>query len=168
MAGVPNNIVVGPATLKINGTDVGFTQGGVSLRKSNEFVDVDADQLAGVARKVQTFERMFLTTTMLEAVINNMRDVMNEPAGNKRSGSHLDFGHSSPAAQEYELTVIGDAPLVGSLTVRTYVFYRAVSVDEVEHLIGSRDAPSVLPVGFELLKDTDHDSKFGYFIDSVS
>lgn len=161
-----NNIIVGPASLSIDGTDVGYTQGGVSLRKSNEFVDVDADQLAGVARKVQTFERMFLTTTMLEITLTNMRNVMNEPSGNERTGSHLDFGHSDPVASEYTLTVTGDAPTAGGFTTRTYTFYRAISVDEVEHLIGSRDAASVLPVGFELLKDPAKDSKFGYFIDS--
>jgi len=161
-----NNIVVGPASLSIDAVDVGYTTGGVSLRKSNEFVDVDADQLGGVARKVQTFERMFLTTTMLETTATNMRNVMNEPSGNLRTGSHLDFGHSSPTAQEYELTVTGDSPTAAGFTIRTYTFYRAISVDEVEHLIGSRDAPSVLPVGFELLKDPAKDSKFGYFIDS--
>lgn len=161
-----NNIIVGPASLSIDNVDVGYTQGGVSLRKSNEFVDVDADQLAGVARKVQTFERMFLTTTMIEMTLLNMRNVMNEPSSNSHSGSQLDFGHSDPVAQEYELTVVGDAPTPAGMTVRTYTFYRAISVDEVETLIGSRDSASILPVGFELLKDPAKNSKFGNFVDS--
>ena len=160
--GDQNNIIVGPASLSIDSVDVGFTQGGVSLRKANEFVDVDADQLGGVARKVQTFERMFLSTTVLEATATNIKNLMNEPAANL-IGSQLDFGSGDPAAQEYELRVTGDGPSAGT---RTYTFYRAISVDEVEHLIGSRDAPSVIPVGFELLKDPAQGNKFGYFVDT--
>lgn len=156
------NIIVGSASLKVNGVDVGFTQGGITLRKSNEYVDVDADQLAGVARKVPTFERMFVTTTLLEATRDNMQNVMNEPDSNK-SGSHFSFGSGDPVTREFELTVTGDGPDGGT---RTYTFYRAISVDDIEHLIGSREAPSVIPVGFELLKDPDNGNRFGTFVDA--
>lgn len=156
-----NNILVGSASLKINGTDVGFTQGGISLRKTKEFVDVDADQMAGVARKVCTFERMFLSTVLLEATRLNMLRVMNEPTANM-SGSQLTFGASTPVSQEYQLTVTGNAPNSGT---RTYTFWRAISVDDVDHLIGSRDAASTVPVGFELLKDPTHANSFGFFVD---
>jgi hypothetical protein len=160
--GNQNNIIVGPASLSIGGIDVGFTQGGISLRKQTEFVDVDADQLGGVARKVATFERMFLTTTLLEVTRSNMQQLMNEPASNL-DGTSLAFGTGDPAATEYSLTVTGDAPSSGT---RTYTFYRAVAVDEIEHLIGSRDNPSVLPVGFELLKDPSNGDRFGAYIDT--
>lgn len=157
-----NNIIVGAASLKINGTDVGFTQGGVSLRKTKEFVDVDADQLAGVARKVCTFERMFLSTTLLEATRLNMQRVMNEPNANY-NGTQLSFGSADPNALEYQLTVTGDAPNGGT---RTYTFWRAISVDDTDHLIGSRDSASTVPVGFELLKDPAHTNQFGFFVDT--
>lgn len=157
-----NNILVGAASLKINGTDVGFTQGGVSLRKTKEFVDVDADQLAGVARKVCTFERMFLSTVMLEATRQNMQRVMNEPDSNI-NGSQLSFGAGDPNALEYQLTAIGDAPNGGT---RTYTFWRAISVDDTDHMIGSRDTASTVPVGFELLKDPAHANQFGFFVDT--
>ena len=158
-----DNIIVGSASLSIDGVDVGYTQGGVTLRKSNEFVDIDADQLGGVARKVNTFERMFLSTTLLEVTRENMQKIMNEPSAHL-TGSQLNFGSASPTTTEYELTVTGEAP--GTSTTRTYTFYRAIPVDEVEHMIGSRDTASVLPVGFELLKDDEHDDQFGWYYDA--
>lgn len=157
-----NNIIVGAAQLLINGTDCGFTQGGVSMRKSMEYVDVDADQLGGVARKVNTFERMFLNTTLLEATRANMLKVLSEPDANS-TGSQLNFGSGDPTTREFELTVIGDGPQGGT---RTYTFYRAISVDDIDHLIGARDAPSVLPVGFELLKDSSKGNQFGVCVDT--
>jgi len=162
--GNQNNIIVGSAALSIDGVDVGYTQGGVSMRKSTDFVDVDADQLGGVARKVATFERMFLSTTLLEATHANLRRLLNEPTG-ALSGSNLNLGSASPAAQEHTLTVVGQAPSSGT---RTYSFFRAIAVDEVEHLIGSRDAPGVIPVGFELLKDPDNGNRFGFSVTSTT
>ena len=159
-----NNIIVGAASLSIDSVDVGFTQGGVSLRKATDFVDVDADQLGGVARKVATFERMFLSTTLLEATHTNLQKLLNEPT-DAIIGSQLNLGSSSPAAQEHTLTVTGEAPDGGE---RTYTFYRAISVDEVEHLIGSRDAPGVIPVGFELLKDPDNGNRFGFSVTTTT
>ena len=159
-----NNIIVGSASLSIDGVDVGYTQGGITMRKSNEFVDIDADQLAGVARKVNTFERMFLSTTMLEVTRANMQKMFNEPTSSL-TGSQLSFGSGSPTTTEYVLTVTGKAPGSSTTAVRTYTFYRAIPVDEVEHMIGSRDTPGVIPVGFELLKDDTHGNTFGWFYD---
>lgn len=156
-----NNILIGAASLKMNGTDIGYTQGGVSLRKAKEFVDVDADQLAGVARKECTFERMFLTTTLLEATRANLQRAMMEPNANA-SGTQLSFGSNSPTTTEYQLTVTGKAP---NGQTRTYIFWRAIPVDDVEHLIGSRDQASVIPIGFELLKDPAHNGNFGFCTD---
>jgi len=157
-----SNIIIGAASLAIDGVDVGYTQGGITMRKANELTEIDADQLAGVARKVTTFERMFISTTMLEATRENMQKIMNEPTGNL-TGSQLSFGSASPTTPEYVLTITGKAP--GSATTRTYTFYRAIPVDEVEHMIGSRDTASVIPVGFELLKDDTHGNKFGWCYD---
>jgi len=164
MAGDQKNIIVGPAALSINSVDVGFTQGGVTFRKSKDFVDVDADQMGGVARKVATFERAFVTTTLLEATLNNIHKIMNEPSTNL-SSSMLSFGTANPETFEYVLTVTGDAPDGGT---RTYTFHRAVSVGEIDHMIGSRDNPSVIPVEFELLKDPANNSRFGYAVDTSS
>lgn len=162
MAGDHNNIVVGSAQLLVNGVDCGFTQGGISFRRSDEHVDVDADQMAGVARKVKTFERRFLSTTLLEVTRLNMLRVFAEPDENS-TGSQLNIGSATPTTREFELTVIGKGPNGGT---RTWTFYRAISVDDVDHSLGARDAPSVLPVGFELLKDSSKNNQFGVCVDT--
>ena len=163
MATNSNNIIVGAASLSIGGVDVGFTTGGVTLRKSTEFLDVEGDQNAGVIRKEPTMEKMFVNTTMLEATLTNIRKAMNEPVANATSGSSLDFGSASPTSQEAQLVITGKAPEAGT---RTYTFYRAIAVEDVEHMAGARDQASVVPVGFELLKDENQDNKFGFYVDS--
>lgn len=165
MAGNVNNIIVGSATLAIDGVDVGHTQGGVTTRSAKDYLDVETDQLAGVARKEITLERMFLSTTMLEATLANMRQAMNEPAANQ-GGSSLSFGSGSPSSNEHVLTIVGKSPTSGAFTVRTYTFHRAIASEEVEHPIGMRDGVSVVPVTFELLKDPDNTDKFGFYVDS--
>lgn len=162
--GNQNNIIVGAASLKIDGIDVGFTQGGVSFRKQNDYVDVEADQLGGVARKVKTGERAFLTTTLAEATLRNLRLAMAEPSGNQYSGSALSLGQGTLTTQEHTITVTGKAP--DGVTTRTYTFTRCIAVDEVEHLIGSRDTASTIPIGFELLKDPAYGDTFGRIIDT--
>jgi len=113
---------------------------------------------------VNTFERMFISTTMLEVTRANMQKIMNEPTSNL-TGSQLNFGSASPTTTEYTLTITGQCP--GTPTTRTYTFYRAIPVDEVEHMIGSRDTASVIPVGFELLKDDTHSNQFGWCYDHI-
>ncbi len=157
MPGDKDKIIVGAATLLVDGVDVGFTQGGVTFRKASDTLDVEADQLAGVARKNTTFERAFVSTTMLEATLTNMRKAMNEPAA-QQGGSSLIFGSASPVVTEHTLTVTGVGP---DETTRTFTFYRAVPSEEVEHPIGMRDGVSVIPITFELLKDPANNDHFG-------
>lgn len=161
--GNANNIIIGAASLSVDGVDVGLTQGGVQLRKQKDFVDIDGDQLAGVARKVCTFERMHLTTTLLEVTQRNLMAAFNEPSSNLSGGSGMSFGQSFPESIEHTLTVTGKCPTTGK--TRTYTFTRAVCVDEVTHMIGSRDQAGVLPFGCELLKDSTT-GKFGTYADA--
>lgn len=161
--GDSDNIIVGPASLQIDSIDVGFTQGGVQFRKTEEYLDVEADQVKGVMRKEITMERAFVTTTLLEATLYNLRQAMHEAPAQAWSGSALAFGSANPTAVEHVLTITGSAPEGGT---RTYIFTRAIKVDEVEHMIGARDQASIIPIGFELLKDEDTGNRFGYVVDS--
>jgi len=162
MAVTTANIVVGAATLSIAGVDVGGLQGGVTFKKTTTFVDIDADQLAGIAAKIASFEIASISTTMLEATITNMRRAMNE-AASQASGSHLTIGSAAPATQEYALTVVAKAPNSGT---RTWTFHRAIMSADFEHMIGSRESASVIPVTFELLKDPSNNNNFCTFVDT--
>lgn len=157
-----DNIIVGSAQVSVDGVNIGYTQGGVTLRKQTEWFDVDADQMTGIAKKVPTLERMFVSFTMLEATYDNLQRALNEPDANV-NGSDLSFGCAAPVADEHTLTITGKAP--GSKT-RTYTIYRAVAVEDVEHVVGARDQAGAIPVGFELLKDSAHSDHFGTFSDA--
>jgi len=162
MANDPDNIIIGPASVTIDGVAVGYTQGGVTLRKANEYVDVDADQAKGIVKKEITMEKLFVNFTMLESTLANMQKAMSERAADLWQGSALAFGSASPTIIEHTLVVTGDAPTASGFSTRTYTFTRAVHVDEVETMLGSRDTATVIPVGFELLKDQANGHRFGY------
>jgi len=157
------NILHGPCQVLINGVDIGYTQGGCTLRKSVEFLDVEADQIVGVAAKKVTMEKMFVSTTMLEGTLVNMMRAFSEPASNTAGSGDLEYGCAAPEAQEYLLTLVGSGP---SSTDRTYTFYRAVVSEDVELSFGARDAVTAIPVTWELLKDANHNNKFGYHADA--
>lgn len=163
------NIVIGAATLKIDGVDVGFTQGGVTLRFVDDYLDVEADQLGGVARKEKTFQRSFVTTTLLEATLQNLRLAIGEPSsqqfGSGSPGTALSFGQASPVVTEHTLVITGKAST--GATQRQYTFTRCISIGEVEHLAGARDAASVIPIEFEVLKDPAAGNTFGFARDTT-
>lgn len=156
----PNNIIHGAASMSVDGVDVGWTQGGVSLRRSRDLLDIEADQVIGVIDKKVTMERVFLTTTMIEATVANMLMALDINGSGSGDG---EFGESAPEATEHSITVTGKAP-DGDL--RTYTFYRCVINEEVEHMIGARDQIGMLPVVFEVMKDPAHGDTFGFFADS--
>lgn len=152
------NILHGTCTVAFGAalTDVGFTLGGVTIRKSRDLLDVEADQLAGVGSKKVISERMFVTFTMLEVTEANMRIAMDEAAV-------LIFGTAAPSVTEQILTITG-AGVAGQ--TRTYTFHRACLVEDVEHRVGGRDAVGTLPVTFELLKESSSSYNFGTYADA--
>lgn len=166
---MPNSvdeIIVGPATMSIDGTSVGYTEGGVTVRRSTEMLDIPADQLLSIAKKIKVLKRMFVSTTMLQATLGNLRDAMAEPVANLvSSGSQLDFGGTDSATREHVLSFTG--PGEASATARTWSFFRGVVTEELEHLIGSRVAPSVVPITFECLQDPDNNNKFGNVVNAA-
>lgn len=163
MATDRNKIIIGSATLSIDAVDVGHTTAGVNVRESRDFLDIEGDQIAGVIQKEITFERMFITTTLLETTLERIRIAMNMPSGNiVSSGSQLDFGSASPAVSEHQLIIVGKGIKNpnGTRKVRTFTFFRCISINEIS-LVNQRDAVQMLEVEFECLKDETQNNKFG-------
>lgn len=158
--GNKNNIIHGPANLTIDGQNVGFTTGGVVLRRKREFLDVEADQATGVIKKLVIMEKMTLSTTMLESTRANMLLAMDCTGSGSGDG---EFGEASPVATEHSGTITGKAPNGGT---RTYTFYRGVVAEDVEHVVGARDKVGDIPVTFELMKDSTKGDTFGYWVDA--
>ena len=164
---MPNqlNIIVGAARMVVDGIDLGYTTGGVKFRKTTEYLDVDADQLAGIARKEKTMEKAMVSTTLREATLQNMRIAFAEPSSQHFSGSVLVFGQASPVTVEHVLQLTGKGI---SGKTRTYTFTRAIVSDEVDFTVGARDAVSDLTIGFELLKDSTYGDTFGKVVEVTS
>jgi len=163
MAGVNvSEILVGKCTVTIDSVDVGYTQGGVTLRAQKDKLDVEADQAAGIVKKPTTLERMFVVFTMLQSSLSNFLLAFDEPAAGTGGSGTLDFGSADPATIEHTVAVTG--PNASGAGLRTYTFYRAVRVENAETVVGNRAAVQQLPVTLELLKDAN--GKFGCYTDA--
>ena len=161
--GDKNKIIIGSALFKICGIDVGYTEGGVVLRRELQYEQVENDHAPGVKRSHVVQDRYFVVTTLLESTLQNMQRVLQEPIENL-SGSTLTFGGDDPIISEYSLTIIGKGI---SNKTRTYVFYRAAPSDaNIEYPIGRRSGASILPLTFELFRDITNQYKIGYCVEA--
>jgi len=156
------NILHGPCEVFINGTSVGYTTGGVRIRKSVEQLDVEADQVVGVIVKKTSMERMFVATTLLESTLENLMKAMSEPASNTAGSGDLEYGSASPEVQEYLLTLTGAGP---NGKTRRYTLYRAAVSGDREFTFGERGAVTSIPIEWECMKDPTRGNKFGYHED---
>ncbi len=158
MPGNAQNIIQGPATVLLNGNDIGYTNGGVTVRYSPEYNDVMADQAVGTVKKFRTSEKMFVTFNLLEATLDLLRICWGQPTANV-SGSYYYLGYNdSCSVAEHTLKLIGKGPSCGP---RSFNFYRVVSVNEGSYMMG-RENPTEIEVEFECLKDSANNDRFGW------
>jgi hypothetical protein len=162
--GDANNIIIGAAEVQINGTDVGYTKGGTTVRYEPEFIEVMADQAVGVVRKARSLERMFVTTSMLEVSLEQLRRAFMQPSVNL-SGSTLTLGYNNACwVEELAIVLVGSAPgAAGVCGTRTFTFGRCVTFGTREYNM-QREEETAFEVEFEILKDNL--GHFGTIIDS--
>ena len=133
MAGNADNIIVGAAEVQIDGTDVGYTQGGVSVRYESEVIDIFADQAVGVVKKARSSERMFVTTTLLEATLSQIRRAFMIPSA-QLSVNSLTLGYNNACwVEELAITLIGFG---------TVLRHPNLDVHEVRYLRNTRIQPN--------------------------
>jgi hypothetical protein len=142
-----SNIIIGPATLKIDGVDVGAVSGGVAIAKSTDTYPVEVDNVRAAVKIVPVKENFSVKTNLAEATLNNLRVIWNIPAS-KLSMGVLQLGLSTGLV-EHTLEITGLAP--NGLT-RVYRTYRAISVRASEHAY-FRNKETLLPVEFDILPD---------------
>lgn len=160
MAGNSNNIIVGSATVAVNGADVGYTIGGTTVRYEPEVREVFADQAVGVVRKARTSERMYVTTTLLEITLSQLRMAFMLPH-TQLVVSTLTLGYNNSCyVEEMELTLVGSGPGCGA---RTFAFSRVTTLNSKEYNM-TREEETAFEVEFECLKDPS--GNFGTIIDS--
>jgi hypothetical protein len=160
MSGNANNILIGAAEVQIDSNDVGYTKGGTAVRYEPEFIEVMADQAVGVVRKARSLERMFVTTTMLEVTLEQIRVAFMQPSVNLNAAT-LTLGYNNACwVDEIALTLIGVSPGCG---VRTWTFPRCVTFGTREYNM-QREEETAFEVEFEILKDAA--GHFGSVIDT--
>lgn len=160
MAVNANNILVGAATVSLNGADIGYTRGGTTVRYESTPVDVDADQANGIVRKGRAMERTYVVIRMLEVSLEQLRLAMMLPSANL-SGSTLTLGYNGSCwTDEVSVSLVGPGPSCGT---RTFAFTKGVSMGTREYTM-TRDNPVEYEVELEVLKDSS--GNFGTVIDS--
>lgn len=149
MAANANNIITGVGVVTIDATDVGYTEGGIQVRHTSDFLDVIADQAIGVVKKFRTLERMFLKFTMMEVTLANIRAATMQPSSNL-SGSTLTLGYNDACwVDELAIVIVGSGPSCGT---RTWTFPKCVVTGE-RSIEMKRDAAQMLELELEILKD---------------
>jgi hypothetical protein len=160
MAGNADNIIIGAAEVQIDGSDVGYTKGGVTVRYEPEFIDVMADQAVGVVRKARSLERMFVVTTLLEVTLEQIRRAFMLPSANL-VGQTLTLGYNNACwVDELAITLIGSGTSCGT---RTFSLTKCVTFGTREYNM-QREEETAFEVEFECLKDSN--GNFGTIVDS--
>jgi len=161
MAGNADNIIIGAAQVLIDGDDIGYTRGGVTVRYAQEQIDVQADQAVGVVRKARSMERMYVTTTMLEVTLQQLRRAFMLPTGALVGGTKLILGYNDSCwVDEVVITLIGKAPGCGT---RVWTLNKCVTFGEREYNM-QREEETAFEIEFECLKDSS--GNFGTIVDS--
>jgi hypothetical protein len=160
MATDSSNIIIGAATVSIGGVDVGHTFGGVTVRYVPTFIEVESDQAVGIARKGRSLERMYVTTTLLEVTLENLRKAMMQPLANLAGTSVLTLGYNNACwVDEHQIILTGPGPNCGT---RIFTLSKCVSMGESEYQM-QRTQEVRFAVEFECLKDDN--GEFGTIYD---
>jgi hypothetical protein len=153
MAVNPSSIIIGPCqSFKVDDTDVGSTQGGVSLNNSDKFRNISVDQIIGTIKKARTDRTIQVVTTLVETTLENLKLAWNLEStittdgttGAKTLGIGIDT-----ALTEHTLEFIG--PGVDGQT-RTFHVNRAVGYASGNMQI-RKDQEAVVKVTFDCLPD---------------
>jgi len=158
--GSANNIIIGAASVSVNGSDVGYTMGGTTVRYEPEVRDIMADQALGVVRKSRTSERMYVTTTILEITLAQLRLAFMIPSAQLSGSTYLTLGYSDACwVEESELILTGKSPGCGT---RTFTFAKVTTLNSKEYNM-TREEETAFEVEFECLKNPS--GNFGTVVD---
>jgi hypothetical protein len=147
------NIVIGAATLKVDGVDVGAVTGGVSIAKSTDVYNIEVDNVKAAVKNVPVKENFSIKTTLAEATLENLRLIWNIPATKLTSpggdvAKLMQIGMSTGVI-EHTVEVTGVAP---DGRLRVYRAYRAIAIRPSEHAY-NRGKETLFPIELDVLPD---------------
>ncbi|MCO7177015.1 hypothetical protein ACFP7A_01205 [Sporolactobacillus kofuensis] len=147
------NIIIGAcSSFKCDTTDVGGTDGGVSINPRDTFKDIQVDQIIGVVKKTRTNRVVQIVTTMKESTLENLKLAFNlnstittdGTSGDKTLGIGVDT-----STTEHTLQFVGPGP---DGFTRTFNVNRAIGYASGNYQI-RKDQESVVQVTFDCLPD---------------
>ena len=153
------NVLIGVGVLKVDGTSIGYTSGGVTLVMTSDKMDKEVDQSyapIGIHKIRESFE---IRTNLAEATLENLKLVWEQiqsvqtDVGTKT----LPWG-MNPNVQEHTLEFHGRSP---DGYDRKFSVYKAV-VWEVGEMVHQKDALTVIPITFRVLPDVDKGAGLEY------
>lgn len=180
MAVTFTNILVGEATLSVDGSDVGATQDGVNISWEPDMVDIEIDQFGDAARVVQSRVKVMVKTTLAEGTLSNLGLAWgykrsgvssNQPGVNAAVGGTqtMNLGLHGVYPEEHTIAFVGSAPgsTASTTKTRTYTCNRAIQYTSSEHSL-QRSENVKLPVEFRILPDVTLTGKeYGTIVDQV-
>ncbi len=130
--GIPPTIMPHTAGVPTPGIEVGYTDGDLVFRKTNETVEIMAEQAMGPIAVALTGERVEVEFTALERVYATLRAAFDNTGTVTDANKHLFYGGGSQYALRTQAVVITSLRpnQVGKYEVST--IYKAVSVNGFE------------------------------------
>lgn len=157
MAVTTTNIIAGAGTLSVATVDVGGTMNGVTLRHEVDWIDVAVDQYKCKVKKISGDIRLFISTTLAETSLANLKTALFEGVG--LAASTLSINQTAGA--ESVLVFVGAGP---NSCTRTATFPKCIGLGNVS-IPFKKGEINVVDVEFEVLADTST-SSFGAIVDS--
>lgn len=160
--------------------NVGYTNDGLEISFEPEFADVEVDQELDAVRVHKTSQRVTLTTTLVEATLENLLVVWGMPddvlATSGTGDAKVDTftiqgGFLGQAPLERQLIAVGNGSEQtgthgGVYAERTYHAKRVLSTDTSAHSMRRSEAV-MFPVSFRLLPTDESGSPYGVIRDRV-
>lgn len=151
-------------------TEIGFTTDGFQVATDPTFTDIEVDQSLDSAKVIKTGMSVNVSTTMVEATLDNLLMAWGQAAstlsstGTDRSLT-IEAGQLGDAPLERGLIAVSNAPgtTPGTYGERVYHLYRVLSVEASTHTL-SRTDPTGIPVTFRALPD-DTTLRYGLLLD---
>ena len=152
--------------------EVGYTTDGLEVATDPTYTDIEADQTMDAVKVFKSGMSMSVSTTMLEATLDNLlmawgqlASTLSVISANERELA-MEGGALGDAPLERGLLAIGNSTETNTAGVygeRFYHFYRVLSVEASTHTLGRTD-PTGIPVTFRALPE-DVTQRYGVMRD---
>lgn len=173
MAITNSNIIVGvgssvklatAGTAEGSATDVGATEGGISISIDREYYEKTCDQSINILEMIKISEKPKIKMTLAECTLDNLRIAMDMPSTALVSSTLTFGGNSTDTELVAYLNVI--APSGGT---RKYTFYKCVPISATEHAY-KKDDKSMIDLELQIIADTSKSAneQIGTVVDSSS